>query len=81
MADDCNETLRELYGYLDGELTPEHRRELQQHIDDCSPCLEAYDFELELRMVVRRHCVEQVPESLRRRIAEALDQPAPGASA
>jgi mycothiol system anti-sigma-R factor len=78
MADDCNETLRELYGYLDGELTPETREHLQQHIDDCSPCLEAYDFELELRMVIRKRCVEQVPESLRRKIAEALGEPAPG---
>ncbi|MCU1454768.1 MAG: anti-sigma factor [Acidimicrobiales bacterium] len=78
MADDCNETLRELYGFLDGELTPENRQHLQQHIDDCSPCLAAYDFELELRMVIRRRCVEQVPESLRRKIAEALGEPAPG---
>jgi mycothiol system anti-sigma-R factor len=70
---DCNETLRELYLYLDGQLTDEDRVHIQQHLDDCSPCLEAYDFEAELRLVVRSRCVDHVPESLRARIARALE--------
>ena len=78
---DCNETLRELYQYLDGELTDEDKRHIQGHLDDCSPCLEAFDFEAELRMVVRSRCTDQVPESLRDRIARVLEsegcQPAP----
>jgi mycothiol system anti-sigma-R factor len=71
--DDCNETLRELYLFLDGELTDEDREHIQQHLDDCSPCLEAYDFEAELRLVVKHRCTDTVPESLRARIAEAID--------
>lgn len=74
--DDCNETLRELYQYLDGELTDSDRRNIKRHLDECSPCLEAFDFEAELRMVVRHHCVDQVPESLRDRIARVLDREA-----
>lgn len=70
---DCNETLRELYQYLDGELTEADRSHIQQHLDDCSPCLAAYDFEAELRLVVRNRCVDEVPDSLRTRIAEAID--------
>ena len=73
---DCNETLRELYLYLDGQLTDEDRDHIQQHLDDCSPCLEAFDFEAELRLVVRSRCVERVPESLRARIARALEREA-----
>ena len=72
--EDCNETLRELYLYLDGQLTDDDRVHIEQHLDDCSPCLEAYDFEAELRLVVRSRCIEQVPESLRRRIAKALER-------
>jgi len=71
---DCNETLRELYLYLDGQLTEDDRVHIQQHLDDCSPCLEAYDFEAELRIVVKSRCVDQVPEALRARIAKALDR-------
>lgn len=76
MSDDCNETLKELYGFLDGQLSDEDREHIRQHLDDCSPCLEAFDFEAELRLVVRSRCVEQVPESLRARIARALEREA-----
>ncbi len=69
---DCNETLKELYGFLDGELTDQDREHIRHHLDDCRPCLGAYDFEAELRMVIRSRCVDQVPESLRARIAAAI---------
>ncbi len=48
-------------------------RRIQHHLDDCSPCLAAYDFEAELRLVVRNRCTDQVPDSLRARIAQAID--------
>lgn len=69
---DCNETLQELYEYLDGHLDEDLRHQIKSHLDDCSPCLEAYDFEAELRQVVRNRCVDQVPQSLRDRIARAI---------
>lgn len=69
---DCNKTLHELYQYLDGQLTDDDRQHIQHHLDDCSPCLGAYDFEAELRTVVRNRCTDQVPESLRARIADAI---------
>ena len=69
---DCEEALVELYTFLDGELTEAKRIEIRHHLDDCSPCLEIYDFEAELRTVIRQRCQEQVPESLRLRVAERL---------
>ncbi|CAN5246043.1 hypothetical protein BH23ACT2_BH23ACT2_28840 [soil metagenome] len=70
---DCNDTLRELYQYLDGEITDSDREHIRLHLDDCSPCLEAFDFEAELRLVVRNRCVDQAPDELRDRIARAID--------
>lgn len=73
MADgDCDDALHELYTFLDGELTPEKRGQIRQHLDDCTPCIEAFDFEHELRHVVQSKCKDTVPEDLRRRIAEAI---------
>jgi mycothiol system anti-sigma-R factor len=72
---DCTETLQELYEYLDGELTNDKREHIEQHLNDCSPCYEAFDFEAELRMVIRKRCAETVPDQLRQRIARALDLP------
>ena len=81
MADgNCDDALHELYGYLDGELTPERRTNIQRHLDDCPPCYEAFDFEAELRIVIARKCTEKVPESLKQRIFDALADETGGAT-
>jgi mycothiol system anti-sigma-R factor len=69
---ECEEALRTLYSYLDGELTSEKRTVIQRHLSECSPCLQAFDFEAELKVLVARSCRDQVPDSLRHRIADAL---------
>jgi anti-sigma factor (TIGR02949 family) len=70
---DCGEALRELYVFLDGELTPDRRTMIRTHLDRCACCLEAFDFEAELRVVVSTCCRrDQVPEHLRIRVVQAL---------
>jgi mycothiol system anti-sigma-R factor len=69
---ECVQALHELYFYIDGELTEERRLTIRQHLDDCPPCIEAYDFEAELRQVISVRCRDSVPDSLRQRIAQAL---------
>jgi mycothiol system anti-sigma-R factor len=69
---ECQDALHELYGYLDGELTDERRAAIHRHLDGCQPCAEPYDFEAELREVVRRKCQEQVPDSLVAKVRAAL---------
>jgi mycothiol system anti-sigma-R factor len=69
---DCNDSLAELYTFLDGELTDDKRMEIRQHLDDCSPCLERFDFQAELKAVISQKCREEVPQELRDRIARSL---------
>lgn len=69
---DCEQALAELYTFLDGELTEERRALIGSHLDDCNPCLEVFDFEAELRMVIKHRCQEQVPDQLRMRIEASL---------
>ena len=71
---DCVEAVHELYVYLDGELTEERRREIRVHLDWCGPCHGAADFEAELRKVIANRCKDRVPDSLIRRVAEAIDE-------
>lgn len=73
-AGDCAESLQELYTFLDGELTIERRQHIRAHLEGCQNCYEAFDFEAELRMVVSTRCREEVPESLRDRVARAIEQ-------
>ena len=72
--EDCDDAIRELYTFLDGELTESRRAAIRSHLDDCHPCLEAFDFEAELRLVVSHHCRARVPEGLKQRIAAQIAQ-------
>jgi mycothiol system anti-sigma-R factor len=70
---ECDDALHTIYHYLDGELTDERRAQIQAHLEACPPCFEGFDFEAELRIVIAKKCYGQVPESLRARIAGAID--------
>jgi mycothiol system anti-sigma-R factor len=71
---DCEEAIVRIYQYLDGELTVWRRRAISRHLDECPPCAQGFDFEMELRQVVASKCRDEVPPDLKRRIAEAIGQ-------
>jgi len=71
-AMDCESAIHQIYHYLDGELTPEKRQAIAQHLDLCPPCAQGFDFETELRVLIARKCRDEVPPELRRRIAQAI---------
>jgi mycothiol system anti-sigma-R factor len=75
----CDEAIASLYHYIDGEITETTRTVVQRHLDDCSPCFEAYDFEAELRIVISAKCRDEVPESLKARIRSLIDPADPAA--
>ena len=71
--DDCEQILREIYPYLDAELSEEARVEIQGHLDDCLDCLHVYDFHAELRMVIAAKCRERtVPPGLLAKVRDCL---------
>ena len=72
----CNEALEELYLFLDGELTEERRYTIKSHLEDCSRCFEAFDFEAELRIVIAHRCRDEVPESFKDKIAALIEEDA-----
>jgi mycothiol system anti-sigma-R factor len=81
MSDNCEVALAELYEFLDGELDDTAKARIEQHLKDCSPCLEAFDFEAEVRRLLADRCKDQCPDELRRRIQAALDTAEPAADA
>ncbi len=70
----CDEAVHQLYHYLDGELTEERREEIRIHLDYCGPCGGAAEFEAELRRVIASRCRDRVPDSLIKRVADAIDE-------
>lgn len=69
---ECQETLARLYTFLDGELTQDRKAKIRQHLDECSPCLEAYEFESELRSMIASKSRDRCPDALRAKVAAIL---------
>ena len=70
---DCVTALRQLWDFLDEELTPERLEAIRRHIDICSRCFPSYDFEktfLEAIAATRPEC--RAPERLKDRVEAAL---------
>jgi anti-sigma factor (TIGR02949 family) len=70
---DCMRALHALYEFLDGELTTERRAFIEYHLNGCPQCFSAFDFEAELRIVLRSRLRAEVPSQLVNRVAMALE--------
>jgi mycothiol system anti-sigma-R factor len=71
---DCDKANGRMYRYLDGEIAVWRRWRITRHLDRCPPCAHGYDFEIELREVIASRCRDTVPDDVKRRIAEAIEQ-------
>lgn len=70
---DCMTALRELWDFLDGELTAERLEAIRHHVRICSRCFPSYELEktfLEAIAATRPEC--RAPERLRDRVEAAL---------
>lgn len=71
----CRETIRELNAFLDGELPAEVHQHIHEHLDECMDCLQAFDFEAELKQAIRRKCSnDEMPPGLLARIETCFDE-------
>ena len=70
---ECEEVMRSLWDYLDGELTPDRMQEIRAHIDMCKRCYPQYQFERSfLEALGARQPVHPHPELVRRKIMALL---------
>lgn len=64
----CAEILQRMFFFIDNELEQADCRQIQQHLDDCGPCLEKYNLERTVKALVQRSCAEHAPDALRERV-------------
>jgi len=70
---DCEQALREIERYVDGELDPAGCREIEQHLGECGPCLQRKEFRSSLRVLVAKKCGPgPAPDALLQRIKKLL---------
>jgi mycothiol system anti-sigma-R factor len=72
---DCKQTLRELDAFLDDELSPTTREQIHYHLEGCVDCLQAFDFQAELKQVIRRKCSnDEMPPGLLAKIETCFNE-------
>jgi anti-sigma factor (TIGR02949 family) len=73
---DCREAVDRLYEYLDRELTPELRSEVEHHLDACAGCFRYFEFERAfLKFLEARARGRGADPALKRRIIAELFGP------
>jgi len=70
----CTEVLAELYSYLDRELDRADHAKIQQHLDECGPCLEEYGLDEVVKQLVHRCCADPAPPELRAKVMVRIQQ-------
>jgi mycothiol system anti-sigma-R factor len=70
---DCSAVIADVWVFLDHECDPASRARLQQHLDDCGPCLTQFGIEEQVKSLLGRKCGgEQAPTGLRSRLSERI---------
>lgn len=75
LAVDCATALRELWDYLDEELTTDRMHAIRTHLHKCGPCLSHADFAGQFLDTLRRSRDERLcPHETRLRVMLTLRQ-------
>jgi mycothiol system anti-sigma-R factor len=63
---DCDDTMARLSRYVDRELTDDEASLVQTHLKGCPPCGSVFDFQTEMKRLVRKECcADDAPSRLR----------------
>jgi mycothiol system anti-sigma-R factor len=72
-AIDCRTAVRQLWDYLDGELTDERMLAVRAHLETCGDCLPHHEFGRTFLDALRRTRAEQpAPAEVRERVLARL---------
>ncbi len=76
----CDDALRRLYPYLDGEVTVYRRFRVRRHLRKCRDCSGAFNFEERLKIVIRERAQEEPPPEFLERLHAYLKDHRPNGS-
>ena len=80
MKPECEQALRDIERFLDGEMTEPERALIDVHLTGCTPCMERADLKRHVKELVASRCgCDEVPERLRAKIVALLQGP-PGST-
>ena len=69
----CSDAVRQLWGYLEGELPAQDRAKVDEHLAACLRCCGEAEFAGELRRFLASGQEETIPDAVRQRLLSTLD--------
>ena len=69
----CEDVLKQLYAYLDGELDDDFETDIESHIQSCQECMGRTEFERRLKNRLKETGGSEVPPSLNKRLKSIID--------
>jgi mycothiol system anti-sigma-R factor len=73
---ECEQALRDIERFLDGEMPAPEAREVDSHLHGCIPCMERADFKRHLKDLIAARCgCDEVPQTLRERVFAIMEEP------
>jgi anti-sigma factor (TIGR02949 family) len=70
---DCDSVMRQLWDFLDGELTPDREKAIQAHLAVCNRCHPQHDFEQSFLRALSASRREPLrPDAIKARVLAAL---------
>lgn len=69
---DCRQILRELSDYLDADLPPELRLQIERHLKECDHCTAVYDGMRNVVRLLGDEKVIELPEGLSERLYKRI---------
>ncbi len=70
----CADAVKQLWAYLDGEVSAEDRAAVEEHLAFCRRCCGELEFAEEMRAFLARHAAEELPDDVRARLVATLDE-------
>ena len=74
MKPECQQALKDLELFLDGEMDQPGQDLLDAHLNGCTPCMERADFKRHVKELIASRCgCDEVPSGLRDTISSLLE--------
>jgi anti-sigma factor RsiW len=71
---ECRDVLAELSNYVDDDVAPEARREIERHLEHCRTCRVLIDSTRRTMRIVADDNIVEIPQPLARSIMDRIKQ-------
>lgn len=70
----CNDAVRQLWDYLEGDIGEKERHAIEEHLDVCKRCCGEVEFADELRRFLASNATDDLPAATRDRLTSFLEE-------